>query len=242
MLPRPDSSSPFALASLVAANLLPLAGVLWWGWSVLDVLVVYWLESGIVGALNVPKILLAEGEASGGTTFTINGRPVDLEGMGRAANAGLALFFVAHYGIFWVVHGVFVFALPLFGLGSGGAFGPSGGPFGPAPAGPLYDLSLSTVALAAGSLLLSHGVSFATNYLGRGEFRGASPDAQMMEPYGRVMVLHLTVIGGAFLVGSFGSPLPALVLLVVLKTALDVRAHLREHGRATARTPPEPTI
>ena len=218
------------------ANLLPLAGVLWWGWSVLEVLIVYWLESGIIGALNVPKILLAGATADEGTMLTVNGRPVELTG--RAANAGLAAFFVMHYGVFWVVHGVFVFALPLFALGAGfgSSFAPFG-PFGPAvPVAPLYDVSVTTVALAAGSMLLSHGVSFVANYLGREEYRAVAPDDQMTAPYGRVMVLHVTIIGGAFLVASFGSPLPALVLLVLLKTALDAAAHLREHGRATGAT------
>ena len=240
MLLRRDASSPFALASLVLANLLPLAGVLWWGWSVLEVLIVYWLESGIVGALNVPKILLAGANADEGTTLTVNGRPVELTG--RAANVGLAAFFVLHYGIFWVVHGVFVFALPLFALGA--SFGATGaplapfGPFGPAvPVAPLYDVSVATVALATGSMLLSHGVSFVTNFLGREEYRAVAPDDQMTAPYGRVMVLHATIVFGAFLVATFGSPLPALVLLVLLKTALDVGAHLREHGRATRATP-----
>ncbi len=40
----------------------------------------------------------------------------------------LVPFFIVHYGIFWVVHGVFVFTLPLFaGIGRfGGTDGASG--------------------------------------------------------------------------------------------------------------------
>lgn len=244
MLQRRSVSSSLALASLVLANLVPLVGVLWWGWSVLDVLVVYWLESGVIGALNVPKILLAGGEGDGteGTALTVNGRPVDLSG--RAANAALAGFFLIHYGIFWVVHGVFVFALPLFALGSG--FGSSLAPFGtfgPAvPVAPPYDLSVATVALSAVSMVVSHGVSFATNFLGRGEYRTVTPNEQMMVPYGRVFVLHATIIGGAFLVASFGSPLPALAILVALKTALDVATHLREHRGVTGGRVPSGAV
>jgi len=39
--------------------------------------------------------------------------------------------------------------------------------------------------------------------------------------------LHVVIIGGGFLVMALGSPAVALALLVVLKTALDLRGHLR---------------
>lgn len=239
------ASSPVALSALVAANLLPLAGVVWWGWSVFEVLVLYWLETGIVGALNVPKILLAHGEGGDATDastvqFHVQGVPQEwfTDDSGSARNVGVALFFVLHYGIFWVVHGAFVFALPLFALGSGfggGSFG--GGPFGGTPVGigPSVGWGVGTspavFALAVGSMALSHGVSFAVNYLGRGEYRATTADEQMTRPYGRVVVLHLTVLFGAWVVAALGSPLFVLALLVALKTALDLGAHLRERAR-----------
>ncbi len=60
-----------------------------------------------------------------------------------------------------------------------------------------------------------------------------SPAGQMMSVYGRVFVLHATVLGGAFLAGAFGTPFAALVLLVALKTAADLFFHLRQHRRAS---------
>jgi hypothetical protein len=44
---------------LLVANLIPLVGVLFFGWSLLTILVLYWLENGIVGLWNLPRILLA---------------------------------------------------------------------------------------------------------------------------------------------------------------------------------------
>jgi hypothetical protein len=92
-------------------------------------------------------------------------------------------------------------------------------------------------ALAA--LALSHLLSFVLNYLGRGEYRHARPAVLMHAPYGRVVVLHVAIIGGAFLVMEFDSPLWALALLVALKIGLDLRAHLREHrgGSTTVSGP-----
>ena len=46
-------------AVLVAVNLVPLVGVAFWGWSLMLILVLYWIESGIVGAINVLKIARA---------------------------------------------------------------------------------------------------------------------------------------------------------------------------------------
>ena len=53
-----------------------------------------------------------------------------------------------------------------------------------------------------------------------------------MQPYQRVILLHVTVLAGGFVVMLLGQPLLALVLLVLLKTAVDLRAHIQEHRRA----------
>ena len=57
---RRTASSRSAIL-LVAANLIPLVGVLLFGWSLWTILVLYWVENGIVGFWNVPKLLLAQG-------------------------------------------------------------------------------------------------------------------------------------------------------------------------------------
>lgn len=223
-------------AVLVAVNLLPLIGVAFWGWSLMMILVLYWIESGIVGVVNIFKIARAGGDPND-PTMDIDGNRVTIRisGMGTTMTRGpLIGFFVMHYGIFWVVHGIFVFLLPVFAGIS--AFEPDvAAPalgFGPMDFGPLPldGLLLATVLLAA-----SHTMSFFTNYLGRGEYRHVTPAAQMVSVYGRVVVLHVTIVAGAFIVGFFGTPLAALALLVGLKTLIDLFFHLREHrpGRAT---------
>ena len=129
-----------------------------------------------------------------------------------------------HYGMFWVVHGIFIFLLPLFaGLSSGFLAGSMD--FGPLP---LDGLLLSTALLAA-----SHTVSFFTNYIGRGEFLRVTPTGQMMSVYGRVLALHVTIVAGAFVIALFGAPIAALYLLIGIKTAIDLALHVREHARRT---------
>ncbi|SEK27009.1 hypothetical protein SAMN04488691_10159 [Haloferax larsenii] len=79
-------SSPLALAALVAANGLPLAGVVWFDWSLKALLFAYWLESAVVGLVNVPKILAACGsDDEDHFSVTIGGyRRVPRRGLGCA--------------------------------------------------------------------------------------------------------------------------------------------------------------
>jgi hypothetical protein len=212
------SSSVAAVVALVVANAIPLVGVLFFGWSVWTILIVYWLENGIIGAFNVLKIARAQGGDDGAAAgWSINGRPA--AGM---AKAGLIPFFIMHYGLFWVVHGVFVFTLPLFA--SFGADGPDGSDIGQAP-------DIWTILFAVAALFISHGFSYFYNYIGSGEYLRASPVGQMFSPYGRLVVLHVTIIFGAIAISMTGAPVAAIVILVILKTALDLGLHLREHRR-----------
>ena len=52
----------------------------------------------------------------------------------------------------------------------------------------------------------------------------------MMPPYGRIILMHVTIIFGGWLVLALGAPVMALVLLIVLKIISDVRAHDKEHA------------
>lgn len=197
---------------LVVANLVPLYGVLVLGWAVLPILVLFWLENVVIGVLNVLRMAVATPDSAAAWPRKLP----------------LILFFCVHYGLFTAIHGLFVFAL-----------------FGGEPYQALVD-GLWTVdaardaierfalwpALAA--LAASHLFSFLWNYLGHGEFRAARPDLLMRAPYGRVIVLQVTIIFGGLLTQELHSPLWALLLLVVLKIILDLWAHIREHGTTSA--------
>lgn len=208
---------------LIGVNTIPLFGVLFFGWSLFSILLLYWFENGIIGFFNVFKIALAKKPMSGESNFTINGRPANQ--MGKVF---LIPFFIFHYGLFWIVHGVFVFVF--FGFMAGDMFGSQSS--APDLGGGFRGFDPEGVAIAAASLALSHGVSFFVNFIRDQEYLNVSPDQQMFRPYGRVVVLHVTILGGGFLAAYLGTPLASLVLLVVLKTAIDLRAHLKEHQEA----------
>jgi hypothetical protein len=240
--PATSRSHPWAVAALIAVNLIPLVGVLLLGWRLSDLMLLYWLENGIIGGFTVLKILTSrpspDAPGSVRSEVVVTGQRGSLPHWLGAA--GTAVFFTFHYGVFWTVHGVFV---RLFFGSDAGPFGGAwsgpglpGSPFGGLPmvvepVGPAVGAVGGGFVLALLSLVVSHGTSYVVNYLGRGEDRSLSPLELMHQPYGRVIVLHVTILFGGFLAMFLGQPLLSLVLLVALKTGVDLQAHLREHGR-----------
>jgi hypothetical protein len=215
-------SAPIAIVTLIFNNLVPLLGVLYLGWSLYAVIYIYWLENGVVGLFNVVKMLLARGDEfdnEKGRKFVELIGPQNKVIARVVARVVYIPFFIFHYGLFWLVHGLFVVNLV--------------GPFlGSIPSGNLlFAPSTEGVWGAVGAMVISHGSSFVRNYIGHGEYLQATPQQLTSQPYSRVFVLHLTILGGAFLVANLGEPLYGLVLLVVLKTGVDLWAHLREHRR-----------
>ncbi len=53
----------------------------------------------------------------------------------------------------------------------------------------------------------------------------------MMRPYGRIIVLHIAIIFGGFLTMALGDPTWMLVILILLKTLVDLAMHGRERQK-----------
>jgi len=204
-------SSVGGVVALIVANLVPLFGVLFLGWSVWNILIVYWLENGVVGAFNVLKMATAQGTGLP-DGMTSNNRPVP-----ETRKTRLIPFFIVHYGLFWVVHGIFVLTLPFLFTGEPGS---------------ASGVDPATILFAAIVLGVSHGVSYWWNYLHGGEYRRISAAQLMLAPYGRLMVLHMTIILGAVAIGTTGAQSAAVAALVTIKIAIDLALHLAEHRRA----------
>jgi hypothetical protein len=174
-----------ALAGVTLVNSLPLVGVLAFGWNVFAIIVLYWIENIFIGVAHAARI-----HAAG----QIQRKPRQ----GREE----AMFFAMHYGIFTLVHGVFVFAFfgAMFGLSA-----------------PLAGLVVSVLALA--------GWQAAVLFMDIAERKGleaADLGTLMLAPYGRILALHLTILGGVFLVNALGQPVWAVAVLVGVKIAYEV--------------------
>ena len=226
MNPSRDFSSNIPLLALVGANTVPLWGVLFAGWDAFLLVLLYWAENVIVGFYNILRIATAKTEHIA-------------EQLGKLF---MIPFFVVHYGGFTAVHGLFV--LFLFQKGEGARAFPAARewPCFFAFVQLLINVIKEAFAVAPESfrvafsgLMVSHGVSFVYNYLLKGEYANATGKDLMARPYGRIVVMHIAVLAGAFLTMAVGSPVAILTVLVVLKTFVDVQLHLREHKKMKAK-------
>jgi len=201
----PAGALRLSSALLVGANLVPLFGVLLWDWPMFDVMALYWAENVIAGVLTVVRMVIAS--------------PV--------AGTFMGAFFCVHYGMFCFVHGIFVAALfgrSLLNEASQGSFG----------IGLLLDqLATPALRLAILSLAISHGASLFIH----GVERNADAEALkriMMRPYGRMAVLHVTLLFGGFAVFEMGAPVLALIPMVLFKMGADLFLHRRANRVLTS--------
>ncbi len=192
-LPRPST-----IATLIALNALPIYGVLSWGWQSFDLIFLYWLENLIIGALNILRMLV---------------RPYR-HGLDFAMPLFFAPFFTLHYGMFCLVHGVFVFSL--FGQDRFDSQG-------------LTDvlqhiwpvLQDNHLLWAAICLLLLQVFDWLRDITKNGPgFDNVK--ALMMAPYRRIVVLHITLIVSGFALAALDEPVVGLMILILLKTAFDI--------------------
>lgn len=173
------------LIGILLVNAIPLIGVLWFGWSVFEVLFLYWFENVAIGIAHAARM-----EISTRTNAVANGRST-------------TTFFMLHYGLFTLVHGVFV--VTFFGVMAGGLREITQGFLGPVVA-----------------IMGWHALFLVLDALSTDGFKDRTPDDLMFEPYPRVLALHITVIAGGWLIDEMGSPVWALAILVAIKTAFDM--------------------
>ena len=211
------AEKPVSAWVLIAANLVPVAGVLFWDWSVFALLALFWMENVVVGVFFIARMLCAD--------------PADPAlWLGKLF---MVPFFCFHYGMFTAIHGLFVFML--FG---GGAY---------AASDPWHVLEPAKRAatdfglwLPIGVLVASHGFSFVWNYLVGGQFRRVQLTRLMAQPYARVVALHIAIILGGIGAAALGQPIWALLILLAVKIAIDLAAHLKEHSKRESEARRDP--
>ena len=196
--------------ALVVANLVPLGLVLAGHAEVGGLVLLYWAENVVIGFYTVLRMLTA--------------------GRGSVAEKlGNTLFFCVHYGMFCLVHGIFV--TTLF-LSSEELEAMSAAPQWSGPLVVVQQLWLgvnATGLFSPGALLLplvalavSQGVSFHAIYLRSGRYRTASPNDSFWLPYPRAILLHMCILGAGYLIASYGSTTALLTALVIGKTVIDL--------------------
>ena len=203
-LGKPMSTSkrlPFGLLLLILLNLVPLVGVLSWGWQSFDLIFLYWLENLIIGVFTVLRMLIRP-----------YGHAVEL-----VFPLFLAPFFCVHYGMFCMGHGMFV--VSLFGQAEAGQAG---------LAAAVFSVLSSPYMLAAVlALALIQLADWIRDVLHRGLGADGVKDL-MTAPYRRIFVLHITILAGGFALTALNEPVAGLMILIAVKTGSDLWHWRRE--------------
>lgn len=204
---RPSSLHPsyglsvFSLLAIVVTGVIPIWGVLTQGWSAVQIVILFWMETLIVGVFTWMRLRDTERNPDAREPFRMSG------------------FFLLHYGLFWLVHGLFAWLLVLVFLPDGG-----------------WDVAWSSTFADATFWKALIGVALLQTMVHWREWarpqawRQADPTAEMFRPYGRVAALHLAVIAGFWVVALNGGSRELVILLCVAKLLIDVAVALWQAG------------
>jgi len=206
------------------------------GWQVIDILILYWTESVIIGVINVQRMSKCRGNNL--LTGLVPGNydkkiPPEMQAELQARMSPVSLlvfklfvipFFVLHYGAFCYGHLMAV-------IGLFGASGPHDG-----LGNSLRYFWRAEFWIVVTAISVSHLYSYFTNFIGAKEFQNASLLLLMQRPYGRIVAMHLTIVIGAGFVMWLGTPLPMLIVLILAKTWLDLRLHEKERLKLGAQS------
>lgn len=201
---------------LVAANLMPILGVLFLGWDLLSVLLLYWLENLMLCGLALLRIFSRFGLAAIGTALTF-----------------LLIFIVlaaSHMAVIVVLAEA---------LGQAGANAPDVSQAADAPLfsalGMIYQGGLSWILLerpqllfvALPALLASQVFSHWQGPMLAADQLSTSAVGLARHALSHVIVLHIALLLGTAVIAALRvfDLLPVLVLLVLFKLWFDLRSH-----------------
>jgi Family of unknown function (DUF6498) len=212
----PRSARIACMALIVLTGAVPVIAVqtgrMWVG----EVFILFWLENVVVWAFTFVRILTATGsDTSTGAAAVL-------------PRVGYALFFSFHFGTFTVVHGAFVFIIAGMFLAQEDAVDG----FGPGGSGTPDVFSGAAFLWALVAMFLVQLFALVVYWFARGERHGVTLQRVMFAPYPRMLILHVVIIAAFPL--SFVFPRAALpvLLLVGLRTALDLLFFLRSRDQA----------
>lgn len=207
----------------IGFHLLMLLGVWFYGWSAYSLLVLYWLETLVVGFWTILFVAVAPTQ-----TIRLLSNPSAPARSGPA----IALFVLVHAGMFMGVHLFFlhfVFGERLL-----------------APRGPLHEEIIGLIV--DGRLWLPLAGLFVIRALTTFDAlrRHESIDRQLVGFYFRIVVMQLAILGGGFLLVFLGVQ-AALIMLVIVRIGFElaipsvedyVEAHVEKLH--VAASPPHP--
>jgi hypothetical protein len=132
----------------------------------------------------------------------------------------MIIFFILHFGLFNFGHGLFVLQFSSLDFEE---FISMIGDWD------VMFMNFSGILIPIFALFLSHLFSFVFNYVGKEEYKDQKVNILFLKPYSRIVITHLTVLFGAALAETLGSPTYIIALMVVFKIFFDLLSHLFAH-------------
>lgn len=216
--------TPQRLGLLSLLTLLLANGLAVWQFSVnggviLEVLWIYWLQSVVIGAVNVWRIMsaplnLVSFQKTPLAAVAATRGPVT----NKLAAVMAAVFFIVHYGMFHFVYAIFLIAFSVPSTEVGGLSGVT-------TTGELFDGSINVGWVLLGGLVFAvhHILTFLIERRQLKEHPEQAPTIveTMGRPYSRILPMHLIIIFGPWVALSLGSSY-VFVVFMVLKTLADL--------------------
>jgi hypothetical protein len=190
---------------LIAANILPVAGVWFLGWNATEAFIVYALETMIVGMLTIVKMLIVtfykgkdEWHANGSTTLQ--------------SGFFFIFFFILHFGLFALVQTtIFSQAAHITPQGSGMLhffFN--------------WHTYINTdIAYMLAAFIISYIARSLIPFILNGDYKTTPLMLIMFQPYGRIFIQQFTVILGSMFL-SFGLGKAFILVFAVAKTLFEL--------------------
>jgi hypothetical protein len=224
---------------LLLSNIPALIGLLFYGWEIKEGVILYWLETMVIGLFSILKTSIAK----------IAPEITDwLSKYGKAAlfiyKTFITLMIAILVGVYALVTGAAVgFMMFLIDYGCHEL------PDGITPLEYLYSqISTQNIWLALKIIILSHVVSFLINFIINKEYR-KNQDRQQVEILGRRVSAILLPVVPCMIIFAIIASLDGLMqhgtlallqkgpaaLLILSKTFFDYKSHRKEHGLKIAQ-------
>jgi hypothetical protein len=189
---------------LIAANLIPVYGVWFLGWSAADAFIVYALETIIVGIMTLLKLGVMTVVRKKDAWYN-EGRSTMVSGL------VFMFFFTIHYGLFVAVQtSIFSQSANLPGTGFLHFF-----------LNWYTYLDNQDIVIMLCGFVISYLVRSFIPFIIKGEYRTLSMMRVMFQPYGRIFIQQFTVILGSMFL-TLGGDKVFILIFALVKILFDV--------------------
>jgi hypothetical protein len=191
---------------LIAANLVPVFGAIFFNWNPKEIFLVYCLETIIIGILNLVKMAIVTAVRKKDTWYN-QGSVTQQSGL------FFMLFFLMHYGLFVAVQmGIF---LGVSDIGDGTNITI----FNFFYKWPQLITKDSLIMLA--TFAIGYGFKMIYDFLRSGEYKTIPLMIVMFQPYGRIFIQQFTVIAGSIFL-SFGAGKIFIIVFAGIKIFFEI--------------------